>query len=631
MTATVKHAEPDRPDIVALVHDLFLAQASRAPDNAAVICTQRSLRYRELAVESRALAYRLREVGVGPKAPIAVVMDKGWEQIVGVLGILEAGAPYIPIDPTVPQDRMRYLLQNGEIEIVLTQSWLDRKLDWPVGVRRFSVDLEVPAQQQLAPLKPVQTPDDLAYVLYTSGSTGTPKGVMIGHRGLVNCILETNRCFHVNETDRILAVTALHHDMSVFDTLGILAAGGAIVIPDQSSSRAPDHWLNLIRQHGVTIWNSVPAFFQMLLDYADIHNPPPTNSLRLAFLGGDWIPLSTPSRAWDRFGDVQMVSVGGPTETTLWNIWYPIRKVDPDWKSIPYGHSIAQARYYILDESLQECPAGAVGELWCAGVGLMKGYWRDEERTRAKFSVHPTTGEHIYRTGDRGRLRPDGEIEFLGRVDTQVKILGQRVELGEIESLLSKFPGIQQTAAKVVTVGGQPRLAAYVVTSAQEPSDPGAIRAYLERRLPCHMVPTAIEQVKSLPLTTNGKVNRDALPIPRAWAQPTPCMAPAAPVQDPIQAIWRETLNLDQVGIDDNFFDLGGNSLLLVRVHGELRGRLGATLPVTALFEFPTIRALRRHMDALPTDQDNSRELETRMTSRRQALARRRAVVSHDD
>ncbi len=594
-----------------------------------------------MALESRALAHRLRGIGnreSKPVAvvPVAVVMDKGWEQIAGVLAILESGAPYLPIDPTVPKERLWYLLQDGEIATVLTQSWLDRKLEWPAGVRRISVDLEsldleTAGPQELAPLDSIQTPDDLAYVLYTSGSTGAPKGVMIGHRGLVNCVLETNRRFSVTEADRVLAVTAIHHDMSAFDIFGALAAGAAIVIPAQSGSRAPDHWIDLMRQHGVTVWNSVPAFLQMLLDYADIHNPQPIHSLRLAFLGGDWIPLSTPPRAWDRFGGVQVVSVGGPTETTLWNIWYPVQAMDPAWKSIPYGQPIAQTRYYVLDESLQDCPAGAAGELWCAGVGLMKGYWRDEERTVEKFAVHSSTGERIYRTGDRGRWRPDGQIEFLGRTDSQVKILGQRIELGEIEALLGRFPGVQQAAATLVTAGGQPRLAAYVVINAQEPIQITEIRAYLERNLPCHMVPTAIESLKSLPLTANGKVNRNALPMPHAWTAPPSCMAAPASGQDPIQAIWRDVLNLEQAGVDDNFFDLGGNSLLLVQVHGELRKRLGLDLPVTTLFEFPTIRTLRGHIDALPAKQDDSQEIETRAESRRLAFARRRGMLSRDE
>ena len=610
-------------DANCLIHQLFSVQASRVPEKIAVLCSARTLSYRDLQMESRALAYRLRELGSRPNHPVAVVMEKGWEQIAGVLGILESGAPYLPIDPTVPADRLRYLLKDGEIEVVLTQSWLDRKLEWPAGLSRISVDRQKGTRQPLPPpLEPRQTSDDLAYVLYTSGSTGPPKGVMIRHRGLVNCILDTNRCFGVNDTDRVLAVTGLHHDMSVFDVFGILAAGGGIVIPDQSAARAPDHWIDLMRQHGITIWNSVPAFFQMLLDYADIQDSPPVDSVRLAFLGGDWIPLSTPSRATSRFRYIQVVSVGGPTETTLWNIWYPILKIDPSWKSVPYGHPIAQTRYYVLNEHLRECPMGTTGELWCAGVGLMKGYWREEERTRAKFAVHPVTGEPIYRTGDMGRWRPDGEIELLGRIDTQVKILGQRIELGEIEALLRQHPGVQQAVVKVVTAGGQLRLAAFFTSGTPAPPDTAEIRGFLERNLPCHMVPTAIENLKSLPLTENGKVNRDALPVPQAWMAAAACMAAKGDERDPIQRIWRETLNLEHVGLDDNFFDLGGNSLLLVQIHGQLRKQLGLDLPITTLFQFPTVRALRRHIDAVPTVEPDSGEIHTRVISRRKALAR---------
>jgi acyl carrier protein len=302
--------------------------------------------------------------------------------------------------------------------------------------------------------------------------------------------------------------------------------------------------------------------------------------------------------------------------------------MDPAWRSIPYGHPIANTRYYVLDDSLRECPVDVAGELWCAGVGLMKGYWHDEARTRDKFAAHPGTGERIYRTGDRGRLRPDGEIEFLGRTDAQVKILGQRIELGEIESILGQFPGIRQAAVKVATVGDQPRLVAYVVS----PGEPRIreIRVHLERNLPCHMVPSAVEYLPSLPLTANGKVNREALPMPRIWMPATSCMAPESPVREPIHEIWRDVLKVEQVGIDDNFFDRGGNSLLLVQVHAELLRRLNLNLPVTALFEFPTIRALRRHINGLSSN-DGPEDLEARMNSRRQALARRRAVMSRHD
>ena len=260
----------DVPDCLA--QDFFVARAVQAPDSPAIIAPGRSISYGELLRESRALAARLVSLGARPNTLVAIVMDKGWEQIVGVLGTLESGAAYLPIDPAIPQERLSYLLENGEVGIVLTQSWVEERYEWPASVARLNVDeLE---QGGIAPaaLPRAQSPDDIAYVLYTSGSTGKPKGVMIGHRGLVNCIPETNRTFHVTANDRALAVTALHHDMSVYDIFGILAAGGAVVMPDREGTSSPDHWLELIERQQVTVWNSVPAFMEMLLVHAAAQN-----------------------------------------------------------------------------------------------------------------------------------------------------------------------------------------------------------------------------------------------------------------------------------------------------------------------------------------------------------------------
>src|SRR5208283_5468650 len=423
-----------------LVQDLFVAQAMRAPERPAVISVSGGLSYGELLSASRLLGHRLRSLGVKSNTLVAIVMDKGWEQVVGVLGALEAGAAYLPIEANVPPDRLRYLLEDGKVEVVLTQSWLDGTLKWPANVVRLSVDQPGLLAGEAEPPARMQTPEDVAYVLYTSGSTGKPKGVMIGHRGLVNCVLETNRTFGVNADDRVLAVTALHHDMSVYDIFGILAAGGSIVMPDRGGTRSPDHWVDLISEH---------------------------------------------------FCDVQVVSVGGPTETTVWNIWYPVKQVQPDWKSIPYGHPIANTFYYVLNENLNECPVGEPGELCCAGVGLLKGYWRNPEQTAARTAVHPRTGERIYRTGDRGRLMPDGEIEFLGRIDRQIKINGQRIELGEIEATLIRQPGVKQAVVDAVEVDGQKKLVAYVVPEIGLHLEPSELRAAIENFLPAHMLPSS--------------------------------------------------------------------------------------------------------------------------------------------
>ena len=633
-------ANPD-----GLIQDLFLEQAARTPERPAVISSTRTLSYADLLFRTRALGHRLRALGVRPNTLVAIVMEKGWEQIVAVLGTLEAGAAYLPIDPSIPPERLSYLLENGEVEIALTQSWLDEKLPWPSGVTRLCVDQDDAFGDGSTPLARVQTPDDVAYVLYTSGSTGKPKGVTIGHRGLVNCIRETNREFAVGPDDRALAVTALHHDMSVYDIFGLLAAGGAIVIPDRDGTRSPDHWVELIDRHRVTVWNSVPAFMDMLLVHASARKLTMADRLRLAFLGGDWIPISAPARIRAHFGDVQVVSVGGPTETTVWNIWYPVKEMRAEWKSIPYGHPIANTCYYVLDENLNDCAAGEPGELCCSGVGLLKGYWRNDEQTRARTAIHPRTGERIYRTGDRGRFMPDGEIEFLGRIDRQIKISGQRIELGEIEATLLRQPGVKQAVVDAIEIDGQKKLAAYIVLEktvlenvlesvpeSGQQLQADRLRTALESFLPVYMIPSSFLMMESLPLNANGKVDRSQLPSP----VPARVPAPAEPdngrpvvkneTEEIITAVWKKALGVEHLGPADNFFDLGGDSILLVEVHAELQQTLNRKLSVTDLFQFPSIRALSNYLDGQASQVDSS-EIAERIRKQRNAMAKQRNKV----
>jgi pyochelin synthetase len=608
-----------------LIQDLFNDQATRTPERPAIISAARTLSYADLRSASRCLGHRLSALGAKPNTLVAIVMDKGWEQIAGVLGVLEAGAAYLPIDANVPVERLRFLLEDGEVKVVLTQSWLDERLPWPPGVTRLCIDREDTGTRRADPLPRVQTPDDVAYVLYTSGSTGKPKGVMIGHRGLVNCIRETNQTFGVGPDDRTLAVTALHHDMSVYDIFGLLAAGGAIVMPDRDGTRAPDHWIELIDRHRVTVWNSVPAFMEMLLVHSTAQKVTLRDRLRLAFLGGDWIPLSSPGRIRAHFGDVQVVSVGGPTETTVWNIWYPVKEVRTEWKSIPYGHPIADTRYYVLDENLNECAAGESGELCCSGVGLLKGYWRNDEQTRARTAIHPRTGERIYRSGDRGRFMLDGEIEFLGRIDRQIKINGQRIELGEIESTLLRQPGVKQAVVDVIEHGGQKKLAAYVVPESGHPLQALALRAALESSLPAHMIPTSYSMLEALPLNANGKVDRSLLPAPVAvQSAGNNVSSVKGGTEQTISAVWKRFLGVEHLTPTDNFFDLGGDSLLIVEAHAELQQVLNRKFSVTDLFQFPSIRALSNYLDGQGSELASS-EITDRIRKQRHAMARQRS------
>ncbi len=472
----------DYPD--GTLHELLCKQVETRGDQLAIITARQSLSYQALYLRANGVAHWLQQQnGNRPlKADtlVAIVMEKGWEQIVGVFGILMAGAAYVPIDPTLPAARRDYLLEQSEVAFVLTQSSVESTLSWPEwlsSTQRLAVDTQ-DGSALLPPVEKRGAPSDLAYVLYTSGSTGLPKGVMIEHRSVVNRMSDVAERFGLTAADRAIALTALHHDLSVFDIFGMLAVvGGSIVLPDADATRDPNHWSTLMRTHRVTLWNSVPAFMQMLVEQIEPlalspSNPPESpdesipHDLRWVILSGDFIPVSLPDRLRALLPEVELISAGGPTETTVWDIHYRIGDVEPAWASIPYGKPLKNAHYYVMDEHLQPRPLWVPGELCIGGVGLARGYWKDAEKSSTKFVTHPTTGERLYRSGDLGRLLPDGNIEILGRTDFQVKLRGQRIELGEIEAHLRQHPLIK--AAVVSVVGDEPstrQLVAYVVSN----------------------------------------------------------------------------------------------------------------------------------------------------------------------
>jgi amino acid adenylation domain-containing protein len=606
----------ERPIPVDMVHTLFAAQAKARPEHPAVIASAMSLSYGQLSRISNQVARWLRERGAQPNRLVAVVMEKGWEQVVAMMGIFQSGAACLPIDIDSPPERLRYLLEDGRVELVLTQSNVQARLEWPAGLTCLKVD-DPSALSHVDddPVPPSQTPDDLAYVIYTSGSTGVPKGAMLTHRGLFNAIVYTNEQFHIGPKDRALALTALHHDMSMFDLFGMLAAGGTIIVPDAAMRLDPAHWADLIAREAVTIWNSVPALMEALTQHLSSSSGSSSKQLpdclRLAFLGGDWIPVTLPDRIRSLAKNVNVVSVGGPTETTLWNIWYPVKSVPPDWKSIPYGVPIANTKYLVLNERFEECPVWVPGELCCAGIGVAKGYWRDQERTAARFITHPQTGERIYRTGDLGRYLPDGNIEFLGRADYQVKSHGLRIELGEIEANLLQHPEVRSA---IVVALGEPgkhkRLVAYVVPakSLEDAVDDGSeqdaltrdLQTFLQRKLPAYMVPAEFLVLPALPLTANGKVNRQALPAPEEAPKikdETGFVAPRNVLEEQIASIWAGVLSLQGVGVHDNFFELGGHSVLAMQLMSRVRETFQVELPMRKLFQEPTVAGLAAEIE----------------------------------
>ncbi len=587
-----------------LIQEQLWRQAEQHPDVPAIVAPARTLTFGELVASANRVGRLLREQGAQPNQLVAVVMEKGWEQVVAAYGVLTSGAAYLPIDPDFPAERRRHLLKHGEVSLVLTQRKLDRELEWPADVRRFSVDEDATwAAVDPGHLEPLQGPADLAYVLYTSGSTGLPKGVMIEHRNVLNRMLDVNDRFGIGPGDRALALTALHHDLSVYDLFGVLAAGGTLVVPSAEGRRDPAHWLSLVQNHGVTVWNSVPAFMEMFVEYLE-HVAPlgammPAD-LRFTILSGDWVPVSLPDRLRALVPGVQVVGAGGPTETTVWDICFPVGKVEPDWASIPYGRPMTNARYYVLNDTLEPCPDWVTGELYIAGAGLARGYWRDDERTTSAFITHPVSRERLYRSGDTGRLRPDGLIEFMGRADFQVKIQGQRIELGEIEATLLQHPTVR--AAVVTTAGARPRqrLVAYVVPADADRLDSEALRAHLASRLPAHMVPSAFVALDRLPLTANGKVDRRSLPeldeapvaaAPRAAQRST---GSTSRVLSIVEAV----LDLRDPDIEANLLSLGASSIDMVRIGNQLEEAFGIRPRMDELFRMQTIAAMADYFDS---------------------------------
>jgi amino acid adenylation domain-containing protein len=589
------------PAVVGLAHAGFREQAQRQPDHPAVIAGERTLSYAELFERATRIGRRLREAGVRPDQLVAVAMDKGWEQVAGALGVLESGAAYLPVDAELPAERFQHLLAHGEVRIALTQERLLPTLAWPPGIEVLCVDRDAEwAGVSAEPLLPAQQPEHLAYVLYTSGSTGLPKGAMIEHRSVANRMADVIRRFGMGPADRVMAVTALHHDLSVFDLFAGLGAGATLVVPDAAQRRDPAHWAELVERHGITLWNSVPAFVEMLVEYLEhAKRPQAARSLRRVMLSGDWVPVSLPDRLRALSPRTEVTSLGGPTETTVWDIWYPIGAVDPGWKSIPYGKPLDAARYFVLDANLEPRPDWATGELYIAGAGLARGYWRDPEKTAEKFVTHPKTGERLYRSGDLGRYRPDGNLEFMGRADFQVKIQGQRIELGEIEAALRQHPWVTAVVASAVDdPAGRKALAAWLVGGAGAGPADAELRDFLAAKLPRHMVPAAFVRLEKLPLTPNGKVDRRNLPDPFEGRDAGPGeAAPAGELEAKIGALAQEVLRLPALAADASFIGQGANSIDLVRLGNRLEAELGERPRIDEMFRLDSVRALAAYYE----------------------------------
>nr|WP_180218857.1 non-ribosomal peptide synthetase [Streptomyces albus] len=470
----VNATEGPLPD--ALLHEPVLAQAQATPDAIAVRTPELALTYRQLVARASALAASLTASGLRPGEPVAIWADKGWEQVVAVFGTLMAGGAYLPVDTAQPPARRDTIIADAGVRTVLTQSWLAGIDDLPENVAAVAVDL-LPDETAATPdvvAGARRDPDDLAYIIYTSGSTGTPKGVMISHRAALNTVEDINRRYGVTGRDRLLGIAGLGFDLSVYDLFGPLAVGATLVLPAADRRGDPSHWAELVRDHGVTVWNSVPGQLHMLCDWLSSEPSAGGTSLRLTLISGDWIPVALPDRARALLPGLEIVSLGGATEGSIWSIAHPVGDVDPARPSIPYGKPLTNQTFAVLDRHLRPRPEWVPGELYIGGAGVALGYFGDEERTAQRFLTDPATGGRLYRTGDLGRYLPDGTIEFLGREDAQVKIRGYRVELAEVEAAVQAHPAVAAGAVVVDdSAAGGRRLAAFVETARKDDGTTG--------------------------------------------------------------------------------------------------------------------------------------------------------------
>ena len=469
----------------ACLHQLFEAQVERTPDAVAAIFGDQQLTYRELNGRANQLAHYLRALGVESEARVGICVERSVEMVVGILGILKAGGAYVPVEPSYPKERLAFMLEDTRVPVLLTQRRLLEVLP-EVEAQIIYLDTEWETIARESEENPASgtSADNLAYVIYTSGSTGKPKGITLRHSGVVNNLVDLNRSFTVGPEDRVLAISSLSFDMCVYEVLGTLAAGGAIVMPEPPAAKDPAHWAELMIRHRVTVWNSAPPLLEMLVDYVEARPDVRPRFLRVAILGGDWVPVTLPDRLKALAEGVRIIVLGGATEASIHSIVYPVEETDPTWRSIPYGRPMANQRAYILDAYLQPVPVGVPGELHLGGIGLARGYFDRPDLTANKFIPNPFSqepGDRLYKTGDLARYMPDGNIELLGRMDHQVKIRGHRIELGEIATVLREHLEVQD---------------AVVLAREDEPGDPSAefiltkegLRA--GKRLVAYVVPT---------------------------------------------------------------------------------------------------------------------------------------------
>jgi amino acid adenylation domain-containing protein len=580
------------------VHELFTKQAALTPKAVAVVFRDESLTYEELNWRANQLAHHLKFLGAGPETLVAISTERSLEMVIALLGTLKAGAAYVPLDPSFPAERLRFMLEDSKASLLLTRTAEQERLGGlPANVRAVCLDTDwrLISEERDDELPVSMTPENLAYVIYTSGSTGWPKGVQIPHRAVVNFLHSMQREPGLTSADTLLAVTSISFDIAGLEIFLPLVIGARVVLTSTEEIFDAARINALIRNSRATVMQATPSFWQFLVE-ADWFG-----DRRIKVLcGGEALSRELADKLLERAGEVW--NLYGPTETTIWSA---LCKVMPGTGAMSIGRPIANTQIYLLDAHLQPVPIGVPGELHIGGDGVARGYLNRPELTQEKFIEDPFGGARLYKTGDIARYRPGGAIECLGRNDFQVKLRGHRIDLGEIESVLRRFPNVCE--AVVLLCGderGQKRLVAYLQRSSHPSPDAGMLQQFVKSKLPDYMMPSVFVVLDKFPLTPNGKINRKALPPPQSERPESKhgFTPPRTPTEELLAKIWRELLGQSVIGIDDNFFETGGHSLLAMQLMARVRNEFQAELSLRNIFEAPTIAELAFILDRKKND-----------------------------
>lgn len=613
------------------LHEFFESQVERTPDAVSVVFKGERLTYHELNKRTNQLAHWLRKLGVGPETLVGVYMERSLEMVIGLYGILKAGGAYVPLDPEYPAERISFMLEESQVPVLLTQKHLESNIPGhSAKVICVDSEWEMIAAESGGNLPTETKPDNLAYVIYTSGSTGRPKGVMNIHRGICNRLLWMQDAYKLTPVDRVLQKTTFSFDVSVWEFFWPLMFGAALVVAEPGGHRDTGYLVKTIVDEKITTMHFVPSMLQVFLEDKEVRV---CKSLKRVICSGEALPYDLQERFFELL-NAELHNLYGPTEAAV-DVTYWACQRGSNLKTVPIGRPLANTQTYILDRYMQPVPIGVSGELHLGGVQIARGYLNRPDLTVEKFLPDPFSreqGARLYKTGDLCRYFPDGNIEYLGRNDFQVKIRGQRIEIGEIEAVLSQYPAVREvTVLAREDVPGDKRLVAYVVPKHQTKLDVEQLRDFAREKLPNYMVPSTIVPMEAFPLSSSGKVDRRSLPVPERKRQmDRSYVAPQGESEGILAAIWEELLHVDKVGVRDNFFDLGGHSLLLVKMVPKVEAAFGRKVTIIDLFQRPTIKALaefladeRKSGPSFDRIKERAMKQKEMLKSKRQTLGRR--------